>query len=410
MIKFIYKRNYFKFVFNLIFFLFFIIFSNKCFASSSSKIPNLYCSDNVLMDAESGNVLFEKNGYQKVYPASTTKVLTSILVLENLNLDDTVVASKAAINSIPVGSSVMGIEEGEVYTVKNLLYGLLLPSGNDAAIVLAEAVSGNVKDFVNLMNKKAKEIGCLNTHFANPHGFYDPNHYTTAYDMSLILRYALKFDTFREICQTKTIDLPPTNKRNTTKTLNNTNRLIDESYSVFYEYALGGKTGYTIESRGTYIGYAKKDEKLIIVANFDGSQNINGQNARFLDAITLYDYGFNNFNKNKIIDKNDYKYTITDKNTNKKYTIAPEEDCYALTSTNNNIISTPQLNINFANDTLDGTITFKISGKSINANISKDIIITSSGTYLNLFSSYIQYVILILLVLILFILIKKRRK
>ena len=237
------------------------------------------------MDAETGNVLFEKNGYSKIYPASTTKVLTAILVLENLPLDEKVVASQRAINSVPIGSSVMGIKQGEIFSVENLLYGLILPSGNDAAIVLAEAVSGNVDDFVVLMNSKANEIGCLNTHFSNPHGFYDESHYSTPYDMALILKYAMKYDEFRKIAQTKSWELPITNKTDTTRILKNNNRLLDEDYSIFYPYALGGKTGYTIESRGTYIGYAKKDDKLLIVGNFDGSQNINGKNARFLDSI-----------------------------------------------------------------------------------------------------------------------------
>ena len=311
------KRNILKIFFILSFiFIYFFTCDIINAATEDENLPTLYCNDNILMDAETGNVLFEKNGYSKIYPASTTKVLTAILVLENLPLDEKVVASQRAINSVPIGSSVMGIKQGEIFSVENLLYGLILPSGNDAAIVLAEAVSGNVDDFVVLMNSKANEIGCLNTHFSNPHGFYDESHYSTPYDMALILKYAMKYDEFRKIAQTKSWELPITNKTDTTRILKNNNRLLDEDYSIFYPYALGGKTGYTIESRGTYIGYAKKDDKLLIVGNFDGSQNINGKNARFLDAISLCDYGFLNYDKEKIVSKDLFNFVFKDENNN----------------------------------------------------------------------------------------------
>src|SRR5574344_720871 len=387
---------------------------NHSFASSTKvpQISTLYCNSDLLMDAESGNVMFEKNGYSKVYPASTTKVLTAILALENLKLDDNITVSKKAVDSIPVGSSVMGVEAGEVYSVENLLYGLLLPSGNDAAIVLSEAISGNTKDFAILMNKKAKEIGCLNSHFVNPHGFFDENHYTTAYDMAQIFRYALKFDEFRKICETKSIELPPTSKRESTKILKNTNRLIDEDYPIFYKYALGGKTGYTIESRGTYIGYAKKDDKLVIVASYDGSQNIKGQNARFLDAITLCNYGFDNFEKIKIIDKENYSYTITDNTLNKKYKIGIKDDSYALSTNTDYIISTPEIKLNFDSNSPNGTINFNVKSNELNATISKNICIIDEKNCINkvFFENHLVYIIILILIVILIFLIIKRKR
>ena len=276
--------------------------------------------------------------------------------------------------------------------------------GNDAAIVLAEAVSGNVDDFVNLMNEKAKEIGCLNTHFVNPHGFFDENHYSTAYDMALILRYAMKYDEFRKIVETKTWELPPTNKSENSRILKNTNRLLDENYSVFYEYALGGKTGYTIESRGTYVGYAKKDDKIIIVSNFDGSQNINGQNARFLDAITLSNFGFDNFNREKIIDKNTFKFLFKDENDCKKYEISLKEDIYSLIKDNDYIIVTPNLQIN---DNLGIKILLDAYGKNLRiSNIYDTTVINSDYiSFSYVAHNYIPYIILIILIIILIILI-----
>ncbi len=401
------KRNILKIFFILSFiFIYFFTCDIINAATEDENLPTLYCNDNILMDAETGNVLFEKNGYSKIYPASTTKVLTAILVLENLPLDEKVVASQRAINSVPIGSSVMGIKQGEIFSVENLLYGLILPSGNDAAIVLAEAVSGNVDDFVVLMNSKANEIGCLNTHFSNPHGFYDESHYSTPYDMALILKYAMKYDEFRKIAQTKSWELPITNKTDTTRILKNNNRLLDEDYSIFYPYALGGKTGYTIESRGTYIGYAKKDDKLLIVGNFDGSQNINGKNARFLDAISLCDYGFLNYDKEKIVSKDLFNFVFKDENNNTESKISLKDDIYSLTKKNNYITIIPSLDTSDMNNI---KISLKIHGNNIEIQDSYETN-SSISTYIsiyNIFKIYFPYLTLFILIIILYILVKK---
>ena len=166
----------------------------------------------------------------------------------------------------------MGVKAEEIFTIEQLLYGLLLPSGNDAAIVLAEAVSGNVDDFVVLMNEKLKELGCNNTHFTNPHGFHDDNHYSTTYDMAKLFRYCLNNEVFRQIISTKEYIIPPTNKSPEETKLINTNRMLDERYTAsYYEYMIGGKTGYTEEARGTFIGFCKKDNITIIIGAFNGS-------------------------------------------------------------------------------------------------------------------------------------------
>lgn len=396
------------FIFSFLF-LYFYTF-NIAYADTIAEIsPKLYCNNNILIDAESGNILYEKNGYSKIYPASTTKVMTAILILENLPLNENIVASKNAINSVPLGSSVMGIKKEEIFSVESLLYGLLLSSGNDAAIVLAEAVSGNVDDFVNLMNTKAEEIGCLNTHFSNPHGFYDENHYSTPYDMALILKYAMKFDEFKKIVESKSFELPSTNKTPNPRIIKNTNKLIDENSNTFYKYALGGKTGYTIESRGTYIGYSKNEDKILIVGNFDGSQNINGKNARFLDTISLCDYGFLNFDKEKIVKKDTFNFSFIDKNVNTKSSISLKDDIYSLTRLNNYITITPTLDLS---DTTNIKINLKIHGNNL------DICNTyssncSSSNYFSLKSilnKNLSYITLIILIIILYILIKKLRR
>lgn len=411
MINIVISNKKIKSIFIFFFCILFLNLSNCRAAESTKEDLQIYCNSSLLMDFDSSNVLFEKNGYAKVYPASTTKILTSILVLENMDLNEKVVASKKAVDSIPIGSSIMGIKEEEVYSVENLLYGLMLPSGNDAAIVLAEAVSGNIDEFAKLMNNKAKEIGCLNTHFVNPHGFYDPNHYTTAYDMALILKYAMKYDKFRQIVETLEWELPATNKSETPRTLKNTNRLIDKDYSIFYDYALGGKTGYTIESRGTFVGYSKKDDKLVIVSNFDGSQNINGQNARFLDTITLSEYAFNNFSKEKIITKENFKYILKDENQRKKNEVTLKDDVITLVKNNSNIIIIPKLTLNNAiSDTLDYNLNLSIKGDSLSIHDDFETETSNSNSYITKRNTkkYYTYIVLIILILIFVILIKKR--
>lgn len=405
----IYTNKLFKITLSILLFLFFILSFNICFANTeTNENLTLYCNSTLLMDAESGNVLFEKNGYSKIYPASTTKILTAILALDNLSLDEKVIVSQKVVDLIPSDSSVMGVKSGELFSVENLLYGLLLPSGNDAALVLAEAVSGNIDDFVILMNKKAKEIGCLNTHFTNPHGYFDENHYTTAYDMALILKYAMNYDKFKTISETKIWELPVSNKTDHVRILKNTNRLLDENHSSFYQYALGGKTGYTIESRGTYIGYAKMNEKLIITACFDGSQNINGKNARFLDSITLSDYAFKNFNKEKIINKNTFKFIFLDENILKKYQISLKDDIYSLTQTNNYITVTPSIDVSFNNNvTANSKIT--INGNNIHINNIYECEVIPISTYIsyNNILTFIPYIIFILLTAIFILLLLK---
>ena len=306
----------------------YIISFNHIYASDISEELTLYCENDIAVDAETGTILFAKNENEKLYPASTTKILTAILAIENLNLEDNVIVSRNAVYSTPIGSSVMGVKPGEIFTVEELLYGLLLPSGNDVALVLAEEISGNVNDFVNLMNEKASKIGCTNTHFANPHGFHDDNHYTTAVDMMKIFEYCFKNETFRKIISTKSYDIASTNKRETPIHLENTAKICDPNSISYYEYVVGGKTGYTEEARGTFIGYAKKDNKTIFIGCFNGSQNINRNQARYMDAKEILEYCFNNSKYDIIANRDNYKFKIYDENSRKYYTVGLSDDIY----------------------------------------------------------------------------------
>lgn len=315
----------------------FVISSQLIFASEA--IVKVHSDSVIAIDGDNGSILYGKNIDEKVYPASTTKILTAILAIENLNLEDAVVVSKTAVQ-LPSGSSHVGLKQGEVISVNDLLYCLMLNSGNDAANVLAEAVSGSIKDFVLLMNKKALELGCLNTNFANAHGYHDPNHYTTSNDMMKILSYATKNNTFKQITSTKTYIVDSTNVNKNERLLKNTNRLIltkeDSSFARFYEYAIGGKTGYTPEAKRTLVAYGQKDDKFVLVGIF-GAAVGNGEDVRYTDAITLFEHAFNNFNRSLFANKEDYLFSYINFETKLKYTFCIPNDLYLMTNTNNKL-------------------------------------------------------------------------
>lgn len=255
----------------------------------------------VLIDAKTGFVLFDKNMHQKMYPASITKVLTSLLILENADLNDTVKASYNAIYNIGAGGSNMALKENEELSLKNALYGILLKSANDACMVAAEHISGSVEKFVDLMNKRAKEIGTLNTHFANPHGYHNDDHYTTAYDMALIMKEAIKNEEFVKIISTEKYTIPKTNLSDE-RVLRNSNKLILNDTPYYYEYCVGGKTGYTDKAGNTLVTYAKKDDIEIICVTLKSK----GKES-YLDTTKLFEYGFKQYKSTKIFEKSSFE-------------------------------------------------------------------------------------------------------
>ena len=186
-----------------------------------------------MVDGDHGEVLYDYNGYERMYPASITKIMTSLLVLEaidrgELTLDTQITASAEAVR-IPPGSSTAGIKAGEILTVEQLLYCDLVPSANEACNILSEAVAGSTEAFVARMNEKAAEMGMTGTHFANPHGYHDDNHYTTAYDIYLMAKAAMEYEVFRTIVGTAVYTLPATNLSKE-RTFYNTNGLLSNWY------------------------------------------------------------------------------------------------------------------------------------------------------------------------------------
>lgn len=252
--------------------------------------PNVYAESAIVMEASTGLILYEKNIHDEHYPASTTKVMTALLAAENSSLGDTVTFSKNAIYNVERGSSVLPANVGEQLTMQQCLYALMLISGNDVAYAIAEHVAGNIDSFADLMNAKAKELGCKNTHFVNPHGLPNDKHYSSAYDLALITREAMKNDSLRKIMGTRRYVIPPTNKQKDTRYLLNHHKLISkEGFS--YDGIIGGKTGYTVVSKYNLVTVAKRGNlELICVVMKD--DNIIHQ---YTDTEALFDYGFNNF-------------------------------------------------------------------------------------------------------------------
>ncbi len=264
------------------------------------KSPAPHAEAAILVDLKSGKVLYNKNENDKMYPASITKIMTAILTLESgIDFGETVIATKEAIEPITNKHSHMGILIGEELTIENLIYGMMVYSANDAANVLAVRVGGSLEGFVNMMNAKALELGAVNTHFANAHGFHDDNHYTTAYDISLIARYAMQNEIFREIVKTDMYTMEATNKYNETRYLSSTNHLISRRRQANYYYskAIGIKTGFTDESGYCLASAAVSGdtELLSVVLNCHNITDDESGLYSFIDSKSLLEYGFDNF-------------------------------------------------------------------------------------------------------------------
>ena len=254
----------------------------------------LYGLSAVLITASKGEVIFEKDPYALRYPASTTKILTvmlGILMVDDLN--QTVTVSESAMN-IPADSSTMGLHAGEEVRYIDVLYGTMMLSGNEGANVIAETVSGSIPAFVDLMNQTAEVLGCVNTHFANAHGYHDDNHYTTAYDMALIAREAMKNETFRQIVSTVTYSIPRTNMQRartiTTKSEYMLSGSEEKPNKYYFPYATGIKTGSHSHAGYCFVGSASRDGVDLISVVF-----FTGKRARWADTIKLMNYGFSQY-------------------------------------------------------------------------------------------------------------------
>lgn len=257
-----------------------VIESNIEVDSNTSNFPTINSRAYVVIDRKTNNVLVGKNENQRKKMASTTKIMTSLVIMENFNLSDVVEISKKAANT---GGSRLGLKTGDKITVSDLLYGLMLRSGNDAAVALAEYTAGSINNFSELMNNKAKELGLNNTHFVTPHGLDEDEHYTTAYELALLSNYALNNPTFLKIVGTKnytiTINGYP-------KTLTNTNELLGCFNGIY-----GIKTGFTNGANRCLVTACKREQMDIICVVLGADT----KKFRTTDSMKLLDYCFNNY-------------------------------------------------------------------------------------------------------------------
>lgn len=276
--------------------------------------PNILAKAALLVDANTGTVVYAKNEHQELYPASLTKIMTALLVLEavdrgDLSLDQEITASASAMEGLSSDGSTAGIKVGEILTVENLLYCMLVVSANEACDILAEAVSGSVDAFVDAMNEKAEELGCENTHFVNPNGLHDSQHYTSAWDMYLITKAALEYPEFMTICDTADVIIPATNLSEE-RHLYTTNYLLSSWRVIGYrnKEAHGIKTGSTSEAGYCLVSSAARGS-LHFISVVLGAERVEengvGNVRSFSETTRLFNWGFENFSYRTVLEQDE---------------------------------------------------------------------------------------------------------
>ena len=263
--------------------------------------PKVYGQSAILIDADTGAILYEKNMDDRHYPASITKILTALLAVENADLNvDKVLFTKESVDFLEPGDAYIAMRPGEEITLKDAMYGMLLASANEVSYAIAENVGNKLpgdgtgyEKFMVRMNERAKELGAKNTHFVNANGLYADDHYTTARDMALIAQAAFQNETFRNIIKTPYYIIPPTNITAEERWINNHHQMIQEG-EHYYEGCLGGKTGYTVKAGNTLVTYAERNSMRLVCVVLKGTTEY------YNDTKNLLDYGFNNFEKLKL--------------------------------------------------------------------------------------------------------------
>ena len=254
--------------------------------------PDTYSETAVLMDADTGAILYNKGMDEKRYPASITKIMTALLALEHSSLDEEVTFTEECLADQTSDSGNLGMKVGEILTMRQCLMALMIRSANDVATQIAVHVAGSVSAFADMMNQRAQELGCVNTHFVNASGMPDENHYTTAHDMALIFQQAIKNQDFLDIIGTQSFTIEPTNMNPESRVLNTHHALLSAAAPEHYDGCFGGKTGVTEASKNTLVSGATRDGMTLIAVAMRADA---GQVCQ--DHISMFDYGFNNFRK-----------------------------------------------------------------------------------------------------------------
>lgn len=341
--------------------------------------PEIYSEGAILIEPNTGTVLYEKNANEIFEPASTTKILTALIALERCELNEIATASSKAINGIPSNYAIADIRIGEQFTIEQLLNVLLIHSANEAANVIAEYIAGSQENFAEIMNQRAQELGCKKSNFVNANGIENENHYTTAYDLSLIMKQCVKNENFKKIISTEKYTLPSTELNSESRIFKNNNSLIIKGDKYYYQYCIGGKTGYTKEAKNCMVSLASKDGMDLIAVVLRGETTETGESARNRDTINLFEYGYNNYNL-QTIKKKDETITSVDikdsEGNTKQLKVKLENDISIVNKEDNKTQKDvkPEIDIKVENvpiekDDVVGTATYKINGEEYKSNL-----------------------------------------
>ena len=285
---------------------------SKSVSADAMKAVSINSPYGIVMDADSGNILYDKGGNEMIYPASTSKILTCIVAIENSDMDDTVTVSQNALKGQADNGAHIGLKAGEKLSMKDALYGMMLESANDAAIAIAETISGSEAEFAKLLNDKAEELGLENSHFVTPNGLFDEDHYTTAKDLAIITRYAMKNEEFLKIFSSYKHVLDATNMRSEKLDIYSSHKMTKYK-SMEYDGVIGGKTGYVEESKCNVVTAAERNGLTLICVTARCDNIINA----YKDSAALLDSGFANYSKTEVSpgkDKKSFKDMIDDGN------------------------------------------------------------------------------------------------
>jgi D-alanyl-D-alanine carboxypeptidase/D-alanyl-D-alanine carboxypeptidase (penicillin-binding protein 5/6) len=350
-----------------------ILIFNISFAFSE-EAPDLDVTSYILIDKDSGSILCEKESKKKIYPASTTKILTALVSLENAGIDKEITVTQSAIDAIGVGGMNIGLTEGEKLSLQNLLNAMMLSSANEAAYAIAEGSMTDYETFISTMNSRAKELGAVDSNFVNPNGMYKDDHYSTAYDLSLIAQEAMKNEDFYNLVGQASYSLPSTNMHSTWPTLPILNTFVkNNEKSDYYEKVTGIKTGYVEQSKRNLVGSAINSEGLELISVIIGADT-----TTLRDEYTkeLLEYGFKNFSNQSVVNendliienisvensKNDAKLNlISNKNIN--YILPNEKSEWNIETVEN--IETENIEAPISKGQNFGTVEYKIDGNTI---------------------------------------------
>lgn len=402
-----------------------------------TNVPEVFAGSAILLDVDSNKILYEKNSNNVMYPASTTKLMTAILAVEKCpDLSQKVNVSYYAVNSVPYSYAIANLVTGEQISVKDLLYALLVPSANDAAYVLAQYIASNGNDypidsssdakasfnnsisvFADMMNSKAKELGCTNTNFVNPNGIHKDNHITTAYDLMLIGRYAYQNSTIKSICNTTEYTLENTNKYvSKPRKLETTNLLISTDEEGYYSYANGLKTGFTDPAQSCIIASASKDGRNLIAVILHSEETKDENKSRESDCKRLFEYGFNNFSYAILAGENSVVQSLNIFNgdfENRELNILCAKELKTLIIHDQVIDATPEIVIDkkyapIAKGEVLGSITYNINGETFTSDLIADHDVESIN-YL-FYIGIIAFVFVIILIVYVKLMKRSRRK